>query len=326
MRRRRRQGRSTRRSGMARAGSGAFTLVELLVVIGIVALLLAILLPTVAGARRQARLVQCGSNLRQLVQACQMHAQHHGGFLPLAGHLVADPRCGFDGLPYGLNDGRRKRYTYVPSVDWGPEVVSVVTLPAALAPYLGVSLPQTNWHDMDQTLNDHQGVWRRFMCPDSNAYEKAKLRDDPNDRNHVDQGTMLLALPLGMTWSTNSDYALNEGVFGFHYEQRFGGNRLAGNLARIRRASEVALFTDGVARKAPAVPGMPGWITWTPTLDGTGPATLGDAFGSTGRVDSGESFDRHRHARRTNVAFADGHVETVALTREALDKVYLIAP
>jgi prepilin-type processing-associated H-X9-DG protein len=69
-----------------------------------------------------------------------------------------------------------------------------------------------------------------------------------------------------------------------------------------------------------------GWICWTPTLDGIGSASLGDAFAGNSRVDGKDSFDLNRHSKRMNAAFLDGHVETVPLKQEALDKVYLIAP
>ena len=58
----------------SRRGRGAFTLVELLVVIGIIALLVSILLPALNKAREDAKRVRCLSNQRQLVMAWQMYA------------------------------------------------------------------------------------------------------------------------------------------------------------------------------------------------------------------------------------------------------------
>ncbi len=62
----------------------AFTLVELLVVIGIIAVLMAILLPALAGAREAAKATVCASNLRQLVTASLNYATENDGYWPPA--------------------------------------------------------------------------------------------------------------------------------------------------------------------------------------------------------------------------------------------------
>jgi prepilin-type processing-associated H-X9-DG protein len=126
-------------SDRRRAGKGAFTLVELLVVISSIALLLALLMPALAAARSQARGLACRSNVRQLLLANIGYATEHDGFyVPAARDLwdnagrhrwhgvrntLAEPFNASKGPLAGyLADGQVKecpaRVGFVRSADW----------------------------------------------------------------------------------------------------------------------------------------------------------------------------------------------------------------
>lgn len=89
-----------------------FTLVELLVVIGIIALLIGILLPSLAKARKQAQATACMSNMRQVGQQMMLYAQNNKGWL-------FPPGGGSDSPP----DQRWPNFVFVPARYDPPEMV-----------------------------------------------------------------------------------------------------------------------------------------------------------------------------------------------------------
>jgi prepilin-type N-terminal cleavage/methylation domain-containing protein/prepilin-type processing-associated H-X9-DG protein len=80
----------------ARRGPGGFTLVELLVVIGIIALLISILLPALSKAREQGNTIKCLANLRSIGQAAEMYQTSNKGVM-----LPSDVKD--DKFPAGLS-------------------------------------------------------------------------------------------------------------------------------------------------------------------------------------------------------------------------------
>ena len=112
------------RRGSVRAG---FTLVELLVVIGIIAVIIAMLLPSLIKAREDARRVVCLSHVRQLTQATLLYVGDNGGTLPEAASAntaLESPLC--------------PRTRFAPP--WTPYGIDKYVLPSiggALSKYLG---------------------------------------------------------------------------------------------------------------------------------------------------------------------------------------------
>jgi len=69
---------------------GAFTLIELLVVVSIIALLIAILLPSMQGAMRATRLMVCASNVHQVATATLSYAVDHKRMAPSIGRFTSE--------------------------------------------------------------------------------------------------------------------------------------------------------------------------------------------------------------------------------------------
>ena len=93
-----------------------FTLIELLVVIAIIAILAALLLPSLKRAREAARRIDCVNNQRQCVTAIAGHAADHNGSIPP-----------FDALGSAQNDPWQSDLCYVPP-DSSPSPVNLAVL------------------------------------------------------------------------------------------------------------------------------------------------------------------------------------------------------
>lgn len=227
-----------------------FSLVELLVVVAIVATLMAMLLPSLARARGQARSVVCRSNLRQIVTANLMYADSHNDRLcPGAVHFTEHNLHRWHGL--------RENTGMAFSPEHGP-----------LVPYLG-----------------EDGAIRR--CPE---FQVELPEDDQRqfERNNGGYGYnhAFLGRILDASGVQKHDY---HGV----------------QITRIRRPVATLMFTDTAL------------MDELPIEYSFAEPRFNLIYGS--RHDPSIHF---RHAERTNVGWADGHVEPERMTFSSSSGLY----
>jgi prepilin-type N-terminal cleavage/methylation domain-containing protein/prepilin-type processing-associated H-X9-DG protein len=277
-----------------------FTLVELLVVIGIIALLISILLPSLNKARKAAQNVQCQSNVRQLAMAAIMHANDRRGYIPT---------CTEHEIVFNDVDPSRQRFQYRSNgqlKDWA----------SALLPYLG-KREDVNFEDAP---ND---VAKIFWCPSDDMIDQGGYR-----MNNVSHEW------IKVSYGINADVAAvsnrwGEGKVGFTHtlgtykgQPSYGGGDygqpLQAKLVKIKNSSQTMLFADRGTR--PHVYGAAYDVEDNTMLvyssHWSGGGTLKNIWLASWLT---QGIPMRRHDGKINVAFADGHAETVS--KDQFDQV-----
>jgi prepilin-type processing-associated H-X9-DG protein len=295
---------SSFRNGRCRVA--AFTLVELLVVIGIIALLISILLPALAKARENANQVKCSAQQKQILQGMMLHANDHRGYMPLAGLLHPTPS------PKNVADEKRQKYEFLGTNDTN---FTVSATAAGVGKYLGADLDFRDINTMQKSLLT--GIVRKiFVCPSDKQGGRFGMT--------VNSG--------GSYWAS---YCFNEGPLGwsdapggiYHDPNVTGHVRLRGNTARFPHPSQLLLVGDAAPRNKLRDIHTENGSAWMLFNDAAADATLGDWWRATQGLPGKPVgidlalLDEVRHKGRIVVGFADGHVENLKLSFD-LDKVY----
>ena len=266
-----------------------FTLVELLVVIGIIALLIGILLPSLAKARRSARTVACAAAVRELGNVSLGFAAERQGNVPIGGRIWG----------YTLTPADTPRW--MPTFDDGTDGLRPMPLPAALADYLGIDLGDGTRAELVEALTDRDRM-RPFACPDDDAEVTTAFLTDGDNAWLAPEATV--------------SYGFNEAVTGLELPFR-QIPRALGKISRVGGASETVFLADATSSEA-----APLDLRFPVFFNYTAQTTLADCRDGTAGGDA-RTFDFARHGGRMNVLFLDGHAAASEVEGDELAQIYL---
>jgi len=274
-----------------RSARQGFTLVELLVVIGIIAILLGVLLVAMARVREQSRLVLCASIQRELGTLAIGRAAATGGYSFLAGDIQTGPENGRT-LQELLGDSGMTRYVWQSVHEAGLTGTFPIMQPLGF-PYclLNPKKPVPSVIAVDDIPQEYV----RWRCPNLPMKE-------PDD---IVVGTLRFNLGgrylAAFIWASDTGYVLNGVLLGFHFDDNRNAKR--GMITRSRDSAGTVLLADASLHAAPMPSGV--WFD-DPPLNGSQPSV---ELAQQRPYAAQASLERHR--TRANVLMVDGHVETV---------------